>query len=283
MKKGLTILLCICIPLSIWAANNEISCAEAAKIAATLSHNSPTTETYTVVGYVTETDGKLSRNQQIFWMADTRDGGQVFQSYWCNVPEVMLVGDYVSITGKIMRYNQTPEIKNGEVTLLSREPISTTNEEVTISNPDTWTYSELQKYIGKTITFTTPFYVCNNYSSSLTISPRRIYQATNQALPLSAEYNSILSLNAQGTVSLSGVSGYHRLGERLHNLKVKVNSATNLSLVSCDWRDNTRAELEQGYDSIAVNMLGEASLIVCCMNLEYYLTSSFGTGYGPTS
>lgn len=284
MKKGINLILCICIHLSIFAANKEITCAEAAEIAASLSHNTPTTETYTVVGYITSTDGNLSRNQQIFWMADTKNGGQVFQSYWCNVPEVMLVGDYVSITGKIMRYNQTPEIKNGNVTLLSRETTSITDEEITISNPNTWTYSELQRHIGKTVTFKTPFYVCNNYnSSSYTISPRRIYQATNQALPLSTEYNSILSLNAQGTVSLSGVSSYHRLGERLYNLKVKVNSATNLSLVSCDWRGNTRAELEQGYDSKAVNMLGKASVVVCCMNLEYYLTSSFGTGYGPQS
>ena len=281
MKKGISLIIVLCIHLSVFAASNEISCAEAAQIAVTLTHNTPTTETYTVIGYVTETDGILSRGQQIFWMADSKNGGQVFQSYWCNVPEVMLVGDHVSITGKIMRYNQTPEIKNGNVTLLSRESTPTTGDKITISNPNTWTFSDLQKYVGKTITFDVPFYVCNNYNNSLEISPRRIYQATNQALPLSAEYNSILSLNAQGVVKLSGVSGYHRLGERLHNLTVQVNSTNSLNLVSCDWRGNTRAELEKGYDSVAVNMLGKASVIVCCMNLEYYLVENWGTGYGP--
>ena len=153
---------------------------------------------------------------------------------------------------------------------------------VNIHDVENWCNTELSQYRGQTIEFDVPFYVCNNYnSSSLTISPRRIFQPTNQALPLSPEYSSILSLNASGTITLTGVSGYHRKGERLHNLVVKVNSNTSVSLVSCDYVGNTRAELEKGYDSVAVNMRKEASVIVCCMNLEYYLTSDFGTGYGP--
>ena len=152
--------------------------------------------------------------------------------------------------------------------------------QVSISDPETWRYTDLKKYIGQTVQFDVPFYVCNNYNS-ITISPRRTYSPTNQALPLSAEYNSILSLNSQGSVTLTGVSGYHRLGERLHNLTVKVNSQTSVSLVSCDWQGNTRAELEKGIDLEAINMRGEHSLLVCCMNLEYYLVENFGTGYGP--
>lgn len=152
---------------------------------------------------------------------------------------------------------------------------------VSISNTDTWKNSELQKYVGQTIEFTTPFYVCNNYNGSYEISPRRIYQATNQALPLSEAYYSILSLNSQGSITLTNVSGYHRLGERLHNLRVKVNSKTSVSLVSCDWRGNTRAELEKGIDLESIDMRGEHTLLVCCMNLEYYLVENWGTGYGP--
>jgi predicted extracellular nuclease len=78
------------------------------------------------------------------------------------------------------------------------------------------------------------------------------------------------------------VSGYHRLGERLHNLTVKVNSQTSVSLVSCDWRGNTRKELEKGVDLEAINMRGEHTLLVCCMNLEYYLVENLGSGsMGP--
>ena len=133
---------------------------------------------------------------------------------------------------------------------------------VTISDPETWRYTELSKYQGQTVQFDVPFYVCNNYSG-ITISPRRIFQPTNQALPLSQEYNSLLTLNAQGTIKLTNVNGYHRLGERLHNLIVKVNSSNSVSLVSCDWRGNTRAELEKGYDMDIVAQRGEPSIIVC--------------------
>ena len=98
-----------------------VTCAEAAQIASSLSHNTQTSETYIVTGYITETDGVVSRGQQVFWMADTQNGGKVFESYWGNVTEKMLVGDKVSVEGMIMRYNSTYEIKNGNVTLIERD------------------------------------------------------------------------------------------------------------------------------------------------------------------
>ena len=99
----------------------DVSCAQARQIAAGLNNNTPTTETYNITGYVTETDGVVSRGQQIFWMADTENGGRIFQSYWCNVPEQIKVGDYVSVKGQILRYNSTYEIKHGDVLLLERK------------------------------------------------------------------------------------------------------------------------------------------------------------------
>lgn len=103
----------------------NVTCAQASQIAAGLNHNTPTTETYNVTGYVTETDGVVSKGQQIFWMADTENGGKIFESYWCNVPEQIKVGDFVSVKGHIMRYNSTHEIKNGDVLLLERKSAET--------------------------------------------------------------------------------------------------------------------------------------------------------------
>ena len=99
----------------------DVTCAEARQIATSLNNNTPTSETYNVTGYVTETDGVVSKGQQIFWMADAENGGKIFQSYWCNVPEQIKVGDYVSVKGHILRYNSTYEIKHGDVLLLERK------------------------------------------------------------------------------------------------------------------------------------------------------------------
>ena len=153
---------------------------------------------------------------------------------------------------------------------------------VTIEDTENWANTELQPYIGKTITFATPMYVTNNYNNSLTISPRRIFTPTNQAYPMSAEYNQLITLNNKGTITLTGVSAYHRIGERMLNLTVKVNSTSSVAFQSCEWSGNSRADLERGYDKELVNMLGEASIIVCCMNLEYYLVENLGSGsMGP--
>lgn len=151
---------------------------------------------------------------------------------------------------------------------------------VDIDNTLSWIKSDLTPYIGQSIQFRCPWYLCNNYNG-YSVSPRRIMAATNQEQPGTAAYQSILSLNSQGTVNLSGISGYHRLGERMHNLCVKVNSSSSLTLQSCDWRGNSRAELEQGYNHQAVHMFGEPNLIVCAANLHYYLVENLGTGYGP--
>lgn len=150
---------------------------------------------------------------------------------------------------------------------------------VSIANPQIWANTDLRQYVGQTIRFTTPFYVTNNYNSgSLTISPRRTYSPTNQAIPLSAEYNDILSANRMGEITLTGVSGYHRMGERLVDLVVYVSSTGSVQWKSCTWAGNTRADLEQGYDKDAVNMRGQHTLLVCAMNCEYYLTQAYGSG-----
>ena len=151
---------------------------------------------------------------------------------------------------------------------------------VTIADKENWRYTELKPYVGQTIRFSTPMYVTNNYNS-LTISPRRIFTPTNQAYPLSDAYNSMLTANSYGNITLSGVSGYHRLGERILNLTVKVNSQNSVSYVSGTWSGNTRNDLTNGYDEDMVALRRNPTLVVCAMNLEYYLVENLGTGYGP--
>ena len=153
---------------------------------------------------------------------------------------------------------------------------------VTISDPESWTTSDLSRYVGQTITFTNDWYVCNNYNDTYKISPRRIYSPTNQAIPLSMEYYSCVQLNQSGTIYINGISGYHRMGERLRNMTVYVNSTTTVTLQSCTWVGNKRSDLMQGIDMESINMRGTHNLLVCGMNLEYYLVENLGTGYGPS-
>ena len=114
----------------------EITCAQARELALALSaNNQPTEEWYAVTGFITEVVGNVSRNQQTFWMADTLEGGRVFEGYWANLPEsieAFEVGMQVKMIGHLMKYNTTPEIKNGEVTILAMPvPVDTTSQDTT--------------------------------------------------------------------------------------------------------------------------------------------------------
>lgn len=112
-------------------AQESITCAEAvAKMPA--QSGSETEAVYTVTGYVTNTNGAISPSrtdasidQQTFWMDDSKGSQKTVQGYWCNLPghEALNVGDKISVTGKIMNYNNAPEIKNGDVVILERAEV----------------------------------------------------------------------------------------------------------------------------------------------------------------
>ena len=113
----------------------RVTAAEAAQLAMKVaSNNALTSVTYVIDAYVTSViDQTLSSGQQRFWVADTKDGGQVLQSYYCNVPQVLKVGDYIQMFGKLTKYNTAPQMKNGDVTILP-EPV--VNHTITVSaNP----------------------------------------------------------------------------------------------------------------------------------------------------
>jgi hypothetical protein len=105
----------------------EITCAQAVELTNALADGATSTETYTITGYITEVVGDVSKGQQTFWMADTKDGGRVFEAYWANLPEGVekfIKGSKVKITGQLMKYVNkstsavTPEIKNANVVIL---------------------------------------------------------------------------------------------------------------------------------------------------------------------
>ena len=128
MKKIVTFCMALIAAMSMSAAVTEMTCAEAAAAAALLEHNVPGTDSVRITGYVTNTDGKLSPrdgiNQQVFWMDDEKGSKKTFEGYWCNMPSndeaALNVGDKVAITGVLLRYNSTYEMKNGAIEILER-------------------------------------------------------------------------------------------------------------------------------------------------------------------
>jgi hypothetical protein len=142
---------------------------------------------------------------------------------------------------------------------------------VTIEHPETWRVSDLAPYVGQTVIFDTPMIVTSNWKY-LYVSPRRIFSPTNQELPASEAYYNLLSLNSNGSLPLYNVDDYHRLGEKIYNLKAQV-AANSLTFISGEWRGNTRADLEASLPE--VNIRDTHTLLVCGANLEYYLAEQF--------
>ena len=106
-------------------ARNTVTCAQAVELTMALDDGAISKDTYTITGYITEVIGKVDKNQQSFWMADTQDGGHVFYAFWTNLPEGVsqfVEGSKIMLTGKLMKYVKngtvTPEMKNGDVEIL---------------------------------------------------------------------------------------------------------------------------------------------------------------------
>lgn len=152
--------------------------------------------------------------------------------------------------------------------------------DISVPDASTWSNEVLAgRSYGDTVRFSVPVIVNNNYGNSLTVSVRRVYSPTNQAIPKSAEYTQVEALNGRATFTLSGC-GYRRLGERLLNLKGVVTGTLQVKYVSGTWAgNNTRTAIEHTIPN--VDMKGEHNVLVCAANLEYYLVENLGTGYGP--
>ena len=127
-------------------SGTEVTCAQAVELTNALADGGTSSETYTVTGYITEVVGSVSKNQQTFWMADTKNGGKVFEAYWANLPEGVSefkTGMKVKITGNLMKYVKdgkvTPEIKNANVEILENGEGGDTpsGDAGTIDNPYT--------------------------------------------------------------------------------------------------------------------------------------------------
>ena len=105
-----------------------LTCAEAVALC---TSSTPTTEQYIIRGYVSEMIEAFNAQYGniTFWMADTKDGGQVLQAFRVKpVSEVekgLQVGDYVEVIGSLVLYkNEIPEVNAGGSVEKIADPIS---------------------------------------------------------------------------------------------------------------------------------------------------------------
>lgn len=114
-----------------------ITCAQAVEIAKTVSANNEVAAggKYVIRGYVTALQGTPATDFETYgnysvWMADTKDGGKVFEAYQVAPTDgktIAAVGDYVEVIGDITKYNTTYETvgKTGTITVIA-EPVEPT-------------------------------------------------------------------------------------------------------------------------------------------------------------
>ena len=104
----------------------KVTCAKAVELCNALAAGESSAEAYSITGYITDVFANINKNQQSFWLADTKDGGKMIQAFWANLPEgveAFTVGSKVTITGKLLKYVKTdgtvvPEVKNPTVTII---------------------------------------------------------------------------------------------------------------------------------------------------------------------
>ena len=103
---------------------DTITCAEAVAICQETGETATSVE-YTVRGYVTNIKYAWSEKfgTATFWIADTKDGGDVLQAYNCaplkDADKVFAVGAYVELVGKLKKYGTTNEVEKGTYTVIT--------------------------------------------------------------------------------------------------------------------------------------------------------------------
>ena len=112
------------------ALTDPTNCAEAAEAALSVEKNNDLYndgKEYTIEGYVTSIAFAWKEGSMSFWMADTKEGGNVLEAYKCAIEkeeDAVRLGDKVAVTGKLTKYNTTPEFAPGcTATILERAEV----------------------------------------------------------------------------------------------------------------------------------------------------------------
>ncbi len=156
--------------------------------------------------------------------------------------------------------------------------------------PDDFANGNGSKYVGMVVEFDQTLVVTNNYywnNGNIALSSQRLMSPTEVALPGSSDYQAVVQSNSQNYLTVvsatqqsrpfADAAGTLRTGYQVDNLTgTLVASSGNyhkLQLTETpDWYGNERPTTHAD--------IGDYNVKVCATNLEYYLRSNYGTGYG---
>ena len=143
-------------------AATTMTCADAAAAALSVSANNElynNGEEIEVTGYVTfiQTAYSDQYHNITFWMADAADGGKVLEAYraaCASEADAPAVGDQVKVTGKLTKYNTTPEFAAActYVILSSATPVEPEMDYYVVGSMSNWGVNEIYKLAPNTET-----------------------------------------------------------------------------------------------------------------------------------
>lgn len=166
-------------------------------------------------------------------------------------------------------------------------------EVVTLKWPDAYDYAE--DYIGREVEFRQTLYVTDNSDwnkyGEVTLSGERLMSPTDIARPGSDEYESIVEANGYNRLILSDGSnvtypnprpwanadGTLRMGAKLTYLR-GILSLTKFGFTVTPTQEPV---FEDNIRPVEVENLGDCDIRICSFNLQFYLASNYGEGYGP--
>lgn len=195
------------------------------------------------------------------------------------------LGDELTLTGRCTANTLTDIASLKKIA--ERQSVSATK----VVFPDDFLNGNGSKYIGMAVEFDQTLVVTNNYywnSGTITLSSQRLMTPTEVALPSSSDYQAVLQANAQNNLIVApkttqsrpfaDADGTLRTGYQVDNLSgTLIASSGNYHKLQItatpDWYANERPTTHAN--------IGDYNVKVCATNLEYYLRSDYGTGYGP--
>ena len=203
------------------------------------------------------------------------------------------VGDNVQVTGTVTENSGRTQIS----TVTNTTVVSSNNPLPVVKvqyNPDNWNW---EQYEGMLLEFDQTLYVTNNsnlkYYGELTLNPSRIYTPTNQFVHGTAEYSALILQNAKPQIIMddaitttnympiqfADANGTRRTGERIDQLQAVVDNIGSSYYIY----PPTPPVFYGNPRPSAPTDLGNYNLKVCASNLDYYLPTNYGQGYGASN